>query len=235
LRKTFLVAGTATLALGVAGFAYAQTPEPKIEVTAGVSPSKAGTKSKPKAATFKLGVKNDPASKTTASKITIKLPSTIKLSTKGLTLCKASNDDIISSNNSVCKRSVAGKGTANAVILANGTNVNFKVTPIVAKNKVLFFLTSNQVANKYIVPGTIKGKTMTITIGPEVQQPIPGLYAALVDINATLKMKKGKNSLFTTTGCKSKKHKVDVTVGYVPNPTPPSQTSAKASTDAKCR
>jgi len=178
LRKTFLVAGTATLALGVAGFAYAQTPEPKIEVTAGVSPSKAGTKSKPKNATFKLGVKNDPASKTTASKITIKLPSTIKLSTKGLTLCKASNDDIISSNNSVCKRSVAGKGTANAVILANGTNVNFKVTPIVAKNKVLFFLTSNQVANKYIVPGNIKGRTMTITIGPEVQQPIPGLYAA---------------------------------------------------------
>ena len=62
MRKTFLVAGVAALAVGTTGVAFAQTPEPSIEATASASPSKAGTKSKPKAVTFNLAVKNNPAS-----------------------------------------------------------------------------------------------------------------------------------------------------------------------------
>jgi hypothetical protein len=234
LRKSLLVAGTATLALGAAGIAYAQTPAPSIEASVGTSPGKAGTKSKPKNVTFKLSVKNDPASRTTASKITITLPSTLKLSTSGQTLCKAADDEIVSSNGAVCKKSNVGKGTASAVILSNNTTVNFKVTPLVAKKEVLFFLTSSQIANKYVVHGKISGRKMTITIPPDVQQPLQGLYAALIDINATLGKKKGKNYLFSTTGCKSKKHKVGVKVDYADNPTPPSARSASTTANAKC-
>ena len=234
MRKSFTVAGVATLAFGVAGIAYAQTPAPSIEATVGVSPGKSGTKSKPKNVTFKLGVKNDPASRTTASKITITLPNTLKLSTKGLPVCKADDDEIVSTNGAVCKKSDIGSGTANAVILSNNTNVAFKVTPLVANKEVLFFLTSAQIANKYVVHGKISGSKMTITIPPDVQQPLSGLYAALIDINATLSMKKGKNYLFTSTGCKSKKHTVGVKVDYASNPTPPAAANASTTADAKC-
>ena len=61
MRKSFLVASVATLALGTAGIAYAQDTTPSIEATGSGSPSKAGTKSKPAAVNFKLDVKNNAA------------------------------------------------------------------------------------------------------------------------------------------------------------------------------
>ena len=93
MRKSFLVAGVAAFTLGVTGVAQAQTPAPSITVATSVSPSKAGTKSKPKSEKLKLAVKNDALSKATASKITVKFPSTLKLSTSGLDQCKASDDE----------------------------------------------------------------------------------------------------------------------------------------------
>lgn len=233
MRKSFLVAGMAALAVGTTGVAYAQNAEPKVDVTASVSPSKAGTKSKPKNVTVKLGIKNDPASKTTAQTIKIALPSTLKVSTKGLPQCTASDDEIVQSLASVCKKSKAGSGTASATLLSTGQNVTFQVTPLVGKNELLFFLKAS-IGNNYVTHGKISGKNITITIGPDLQQPVPGLYAALVDINTTLKFSKGKNYLFSTNGCKSKKHTVNVTVGYAANPAAPPKPSASGSSDAKC-
>ena len=54
MRKSFLVAGTAALALGTAGIAYAQTPPPTHRRDRQRSPTKAGTKSKPKSEKLKL-------------------------------------------------------------------------------------------------------------------------------------------------------------------------------------
>ncbi len=84
MRKSFLVAGVAALSLGVTSVAMAQNPAPVLDATATVSPSKAGTKSKPKSEKFKLVVKNSEESKATASKITVTFPSTLKMSTSGL-------------------------------------------------------------------------------------------------------------------------------------------------------
>jgi hypothetical protein len=234
LRKSFLVAATAALVFGVTGVAQAQNPAPTVDVSASFSPTKAGTKSKPKNEKLTLTIKNSEESKTTASKIEVTLPSTLKLSTKGLTQCTESDAEIIETLGRVCNSAKAGSGSANAVILANGTKVVFKVTPFVGKNEMLFLLTSEQVENKYVVHGKIKGRKMTITIGPDVQQPVAGLYTALIDIKTTLSKKKGSNYLFSSNGCKSKKHKVDVKVTYVPNPTPPAATTASDSTDARC-
>jgi hypothetical protein len=231
LRKSFLVAGVATFALGVTGVAQAQ--DPKIDVTASVSPTKAGTKSKPRNTKFTLSVRNDPASKTTAASIKVTIPSTLKLSTKGLKQCTASDDDIITSSGAACKGSKAGTGSAHAQLLSNGLNIAFTVTPFVGKNQMLFYLQATT-GNKYVVHGKISGRTMKITIGSDLQQPVPGLYAALVDLKTSLSMKKGKNFLFSSNGCKSKKHTVNVTVGYANNPGPPPKPSASGSADAKC-
>jgi len=231
LRKSLLVAGVATFALSLTGVAQAQ--QPKIDVSASVSPTKAGTKSKPKSEKFTLSVKNDPASKTTAGSIKVTLPSTLKLSTKGLTQCTASDNEIVSSAGAACNKSKAGTGSANAVLLSSGLNVSFKVVPFVGKNELLFYLEAS-IGNKYVLHGKISGKTMTITIGPDLQQPLQGVYAALVDLKTTLQVKKGKNYLVASNGCKSKKHTVNVTVGYAPNPGAPPQPSASGSADAKC-
>ena len=238
MRKSLMAAGAAALALGAAGVAYAQNPAGSITGTASVSPTKAGTKSKPKSEKFTLKVTNDSASKTTAGTIKITFPSTLKLSTKGLTQCTKSDNDIINQGPAkACKGAIAGSGTANAVLgpqSANPTPLGFKVTPIVGKNQLLFYLAATSLSNKYVLHGKISGKSLTITITPDVQQPVPGLYSALVDLKSTLSMKKGKNYLISSVGCSGGKHKIPVTVGYVANPTPPTAPSASTTLEAKC-
>src|SRR3954468_24276591 len=140
-----MAAGAAALTLGAAGVAYAQLPAGSITGTASVSPTKAGTKSKPKSEKFTLKVTNDPASKTTAKSIKITFPSTLKLSTKGLPQCTASDTKLLGGPAKVCKSSIAGTGEANAVVNPFATTpapLKFKVTPVVGKNELLFVLDS---------------------------------------------------------------------------------------------
>jgi hypothetical protein len=235
LRKTFIAAGAATLAVGVAGIAYAQTA-PSITATASISPTKAGTKSKPKASQFKLSVKNDPASNTTAKQIVVTFPKTLKLSTKGLTACTQSDAALAAGDpTKLCKASVAGTGSAHANLIPSGA-VSFKVTPLVGKNELLFHLAAQGagLSNAYVLHGKISGSKLTIGIPANVQQPIPGLYSALVDLSTTLKMTKGKNTLISSVGCSGGAHKVGVTVGYTPNPNPPAAASASNTASVKC-
>jgi hypothetical protein len=234
LRKPFLAAGTAALALGVAGIAYAQTPPPSITATASVAPTAAGTKSKPKSEKLKLAVVNNKDSKTTAAKITITVPKTLKVSTSGLDVCKASDNDLLAST-AVCKKSIAGKGTAHALVnpfAANPAQVEFKVTPIVGNKEVLFVL--NSPIAQAVLHGKISGSKMAISITPELQQPAPGTYSALLDLTTELSKKKGSKALISSVGCKSKKHKIGVKVDFVPNPNPPAASSASTTADAKC-
>jgi hypothetical protein len=233
LRKPFIAAGTAALALGVAGIAYAQTPAPSITATGSVSPTKSGTKSKPKPVTLKLSVTNSAESKTTAKSITITLPATLKASTKGLTQCTAS-DDALTQNPDVCKSSVAGKGSAKALLNPFATSpapLAFTVTPYVGKNEILFRLSG---AADAVLHGKISGRKITIAITPELQQPAPGVYSALNGLETTISKKKGSASLISSVGCKSKKHTIGVAVGYAANPNPPAASSASAKVDAKC-
>jgi hypothetical protein len=65
------------------------------------------------------------------------------------------------------------------------------------------------------------------------QQPLPGTYAGLVDIDTTLKAKKGKNYLASTTGCKKKKHAFKTVLTFINNGVSPAgNVTVKAS--SKC-
>jgi hypothetical protein len=233
LRKSFLVASVATLALGTAGIAYAQDTTPSIEATGSGSPSKAGTKSKPAAVNFKLDVKNNALAKTTAKSIKITFPKTIKVSTKGLDQCTISDDALIL-DRSKCKKAFAGKGKASANLNPFSTTPSplaFQVQPIVGKNELLFLLSG---AANAVLHGKIKGSSMTIVITPELQMPAPSVYSALNELQATINKKKGKNALISSIGCKSKKHTIGVEVAYAANPNPPAAASAKDTFDIKC-
>jgi len=228
-----MAAGAAALVFGTAGIANAQTPEPTIDVTASVSPTKAGTKSKPKSEKFTLAVKNDTNSKTTAKSIKVTFPSTLKLATKGLPQCTKSDDALIADVNA-CKSSIAGKGSAHALLnpfAPTPAPLSFKVVPVIGKNEMLFVLSGSASA---VLHGKISGRSMTIAITPTLQQPVPGTFSALVDLTTTISKSKGKSALVASNGCKSKKHAINVTVGYAANPSAPAKPSASGATDAKC-
>jgi len=104
---------------------------------------------------------------------------------------------------------------------------------VVGDANELLFLLDSPIADA-VLHGKIKGKKLTISINKELQQPAPGTFSALRDLKTTLSKKKGKNYLISSTGCKAKAHKVGVTVRYVPNPNPPTASSASDTADAKC-
>jgi hypothetical protein len=238
LRKSLIAAGAAVLAVGGAGVAYAQNAAPTIAVKTSVSPTKAGTKHKPKAEKFTLTVTNNVnESKATASQIKIQFPSTLKLSTKGLPQCTKSDNTLVTQGTKVCKKSIAGSGLSHVILnpYASPTNVTFKVTPIVGKNQMLYYISAPAINTNAVLHGKIHGSTQTIVITSNLQQPVPGLFSAIVDLKTTISLQKGKHSLITSTGCKGGGHTIKVTESFVPNPTPPAATSATATGKASCR
>jgi hypothetical protein len=238
-----MAAGVAALAIGGAATAYAQVAPPSFTVTPKLSPSKAGTKKKPKATTLTLKVVNNvDQSKASTNQIKITLPRTLKLSTKGLPQCTKSDDDILNSAGAACSKSKAGSGTSDVILnpYTSPAKIQFKVTSLVGKNELLFYLVSP--IAKAVLHGKISGHTLTIRIPdgsragePNLVQPAPGTYSAIANLSTKLGLKKGKKSLLTSVGCSGKKHKITVQEHFVPNPTPPAATDAKTTGSASCK
>lgn len=216
MRKYLIVAIVATTAMAFAATSFGATPAATMKVT--VAPKKAGTKKKPKNSSIHLTIKNNDPKKTLSS-LVITSPKTFKLSGKGLTTCKEA--DLVSGGPAACpKASKLGKGTANALLGVNGTSptpLHFDVTPIlVGKSRIDFNLFTPAIGN-LISPATIKGNKLTITVPDQAQQPLPGTWAGLVDIDTTLKAKKGKHYFASTVGCKKKKHAFSTKLVFADN------------------
>jgi hypothetical protein len=239
LRK-FLIAALAALAsIALATVAVAQGSD--VEATTSVSPTKAGTKKKPRATKITTFVKNN-VPNTTASKIEIDLPSTVKISGKGLTKCDLTEFAKPGGNANCPAKSKAGTGVSNAVVGAARTPLVFDVTAYVGgKNLVVFWIQQRGGTVTKALQGKISSASgkykqkLVITIPPDLQQPAPGLYAALVDLKSSLYNKKGDNSLVSTTGCKKKKHNFGAKLTFAPNPAPPPKSTASGTSTAKCK
>jgi len=247
LRKTLIAALTALTALALAAVAIAQTP-PSIEVTATASPSKAGTKKKPKSEKLNLQIDNNRESQTSASKIEISFPKTLVLSTKGLKTCSVAKLD--AQGKASCPTAAkAGVGTAEALVnptSASPASLKFNVTTFVAGTNLLAFYLEQQ-GNpdgvQQALPAKITkvrgnkvyGQKITIAIPANLQQPAPGVYSALIQIKNSLGLKSGKNALIKSIGCaKAREHQIGVKVSYVPNPNPPAASSASSADGATC-
>jgi hypothetical protein len=248
LRKTLIAALTALTALALAAVALAQNPAPSIEVTATVSPSKAGTKNKPKSEKLNLNIVNSKESKTSASKIEISIPKSMKLSTKGLKTCSVSKLD--SQGKASCpKGSLAGIGTADALVnpsSASPAPLKFNVSTFVAGKNLLAFYLQQQGTDSGVqqalpakitkVSGSkVYGQKITISIPKNLQQPAPGVYSALVQIKNSLGLKSGKHALVKSIGCpKAREHQIGVKITYVDNPNPPAKRSVSSADGAAC-
>lgn len=242
MRK-FLIAAIAALAsIALASVAVAQTAG-DITSTTSVSPKKAGTKKKPRAAKVKTFVKNNVPG-TTASLIEIDFPKTVKISGKGLVHCALSEFSKPGGKANCPAKSKAGTGITHATLGAGGSGapLNFNVTSYVGgNNSVIFYLEQIGGGVTKALPGKISkgsgkfGQKLVITIPGDLQQPVVGLYGNLNDLTSTLYNKKGKHSLISTVGCKKGKHTFGSKITYAPNPAPPSQASGSGTSTATCK
>jgi hypothetical protein len=219
LRKYLIVATAALTAIAfTTAVAVAQAPEATMKVT--VKAKKAGTKKKPKNSSIKLNIVNA-NNKRTLSKLTITSPKTFKLSAKGLTKCAEAV--LEAQGPDACPRaSKVGGGVAHALAGVNTPNpapLTFDVTAIVlGPKKIGFHLAGRESPLTLLSPGTISGRKLTIQVPEQAQQLPPGNYNGLVSLETTLKGKKGKNYLASTTGCVAKKHKFSTVLTFVDNP-----------------
>jgi hypothetical protein len=247
LRKSLAAVVAVPTVLVMATVAFAQNPPPSIDVTATVSPTKAGTKKKPKSEKLNLTINNSRESKTSASKIEISIPKSMKLSTKGLKTCSVSKLD--SQGKASCpKGSLAGLGTADALVNPASPNpapLKFNVSTFVAGKNLLAFYLEQQGTDSGVqqalpakitsVKNKVYGQKLTINIPENLQQPAPGVYSTLIQIKNSLGLKSGKNALLTSIGCpKTREHPIGVKISYVPNPNPPAASSASSTDGAAC-
>jgi hypothetical protein len=225
LRKYLIAAVAALTAVALTTVAVAQ--EPEATMTVKVTKPKAGTKKKPKNSTIRFQVTNN-NSQRTLSRLRITAPSTVKVSPRGLTRCAESV--LESQGPSACPRaSRVGTGVANALLGVNTgapTPLTFDVTAVVTgNNSIGFHLVGRELAGlNLLAPGTVSGRNLTIEVPATAQQPVPGTFAGLVSIDATLNGKKGKNYLVSTTGCKSRKHAFSSLLTFVNNGVAPAGT-----------
>ena len=238
MRKYLIAVIAALAALAMATVAVAQNSD--VTATTKVSPTKSGTKKKPKPIKITTFVQNN-VPNTTAAKIEIDFPKTVKISGKGLTSCKLSA--IQANGPGACPaRSKAGTGLSHAVVGPDRIPLNFDVTAFVGgKNLVIFYIKQQGGTVSKALSGKISkgsggfGQKLVISIPPDLQQPAPGLYAALVDLKSTLQLKKGKNALISSVGCKNKKHKFGAKLTFAPNPAQPPKPTASGTSTAKCK
>lgn len=250
MRK-LLICLAALAVVAIPAVALAQNPAPEVTGSAKITPSKAGTTKKPKAAKFRFSVVNSAASKTTVKRIVVELPKGVKLDGSKLDTCPAST-------------LIAGKTCKSTSKLGTGAAYAFLVTPNPAPDCIanhsapgcLTFATTFYVGGPKTVtvalvlggetqpPLTGKisngGRKLTIDITKELQNPAPGAYSALAQIGGTLsrsKTVKGKKySFVSTTSCPaSKKWTVKSTLHYAANPGAPPVASASSSTDVTCK
>jgi hypothetical protein len=249
LRK--LLIGAAVLAVAaVPAIAFAQNPAPVVTNDVTISPSKAGTSKKPKAAKFTFKVTNSPESKSTVKQIVLDLPKGVKLSGDKLPSCTA--DDLI--NNGSCpSASKLGTGISYAFLVSPaappdcvGTKgaaagcLTFNTTFYVGgKNALTVALESGGTSFSPLTGKiTNSGRKLTIKIPPSLQSPAPGNYSALSQLSGSFsrsKTVKGKKySFVSTTSCpSSKKWTVKSTLGYAAN-TAPAPAPKSATDDVKC-
>jgi hypothetical protein len=241
LRKYLIVAVAALTAVAFAAVAYAQTPG--AEMTVAVSPSKAGTKKKPKDVTVDLEIVNSDFTQT-ASRLEIWLPKNVKIDTTGFKRCSLST---LARGTSGCPRgSKVGTGNADARAGVN-RSANPPVLPfavnafVTGKNSIAFHLQQKDGEIVAIAPGKISrasgkyGQKLDVTIPEEPAQQYPaGQYNGLERLDVLLGSKKRNKSVAVSTGCASRQHPYKAAITFVNNPVPPKAAKVETETNARC-
>lgn len=243
MRKSLIAAAASVAALAGATVAHAQTPSPAPQPTleASISPENAGTRGRPARSRLNLEIGNPAESRSTVSRIVVSLPRDSRVDTRGFPVCP--QGQLARQGTKACPRgSRVGRGTAEAILVAQGTNIDFRVTAFVGgRNLLLFYVEQQGGSVRRVLPGRVSrmggafGQRISIDIAPDLQQPAPGLFSALTQLNAEISGRRGRRSLIATTGCpEDGGHDLRVRLFYVPNPAPPQVPFAEANDESRC-
>lgn len=226
MRKYLIAAIAAVTAIAFSAVAFGQGAD-TASLTVKVTPTKAGTKKKPKNSTYTLDIVNGNTQRT-MSDLDVFLAKNVKLSLKGMPSCAP--DDIFA--RSCPSRAVLGRGEAKAKVGVNGDpaqvrDLTFEVTafktrsPVTNKEMLGFFI-DDGASLQFLTETTLTkasgkyGQKLHIDV-PELAQRVGTTYNGLVSLKTTLKKKVGKRYLISTVGCKARKHPYKVDLTFIDN------------------
>jgi hypothetical protein len=258
--RTYLIAAVAATTIG-GGAAAALAQDGGVTMTASVRPVDAGTPKHPRAAKIRLNIINGDSSRT-MSKLTIFLPRTAKVSTKGFKGC--SEERIIAGS---CRKALGG-GIAHALAsvstfdsssggqVRNPTPVSlyFKVTAhVMGKNRLGFHLQelrkdAQDKPTKAVNPSGLNlaakarlsrasrpyGQKLVVTVPDQAKAyPTPTNFNGLVSLKTTLGGRSGSHRLVSTTGCVKGEYAFRADLTFIDNGITPA-TTLSADDTSKC-
>ena len=200
MRKYLIAALAAVLSIAVASVALAQNAASRRHREA--SPDEGGHQVEAEELDPQAVRQEQPDRRRRSTPSPSSSPRTLKLSGKGFKYCSA--DDAQHQGRPRCPAgSKAGSGTAHAVLgPAPRAAPASPLTPTSAARTTIIFYTQQD------APGTIRkglvgkvskasgkyGSKIVITIAEDLQQPAPGLFSALVDLQTTLKARRASTT-----------------------------------------
>ena len=250
MKKYLVTALAVSLMAAVAAVAVAQTYQvPAATFDAGVTPTNAGTKKKPKNSKIRLSLRVPKEARLTADQLTFHLPQHVRVSGKGFKYCPSTTLDTTKNPNKCPKGSKVGSGTATAAFGPSLQQIDFNVTLFAgSRNELGVWLQSTNLPIQKALRGIISRsgspyyQKLTIDIPRELQQHL-GAWVYLTGLDATVgatrtKRVKGKRRVYrliTTVGCPSDKlHRFEARARFVANPNPPAMGEAVKTDGSAC-
>ena len=236
MRKLTLRALAAVTAIGAVGVAQAVTPTTSLK--ASVSPSKKGTKKKPKNVKLSIELitqpKADEPGFATKSAV-VHFDKNLVFGSKYLPSCSAAQ---VQADNTKCKKgSKVGSGSAQGVSLGLAENLTVTAYNGPGGNKLELLVDGQQPLQIHsVIEGKIVsdkgkfGKKLVVAIPPALQQPAPGAFATLTDFKTAVKGTGSKKRPFVgLTGCTKKKLNYQADFVFTDGSTSTATTTSKCS------
>jgi hypothetical protein len=236
MRKLTLTAGVAALAIGAVGAPHAVTPTTSLK--ASVSPTKHGTKKKPRNVklNIELITQPNPNDGPFATKSTVvHFDKNLKFGGKYVKTCSA---DKVRSNNTACpKGSKVGTGSATGVALGLTENLTVTAYNGPGGNKIELLVSGTSPLTIHdVIEGKLQsdkgkfGKKLVVAIPDTLQQPAPGAFATLTDFKTSVKGTGSKKRPFVgLAGCTKKKLNFQSDFVFTDGSTSTAATTAKCS------
>jgi hypothetical protein len=235
--KKLAIAVTGALALAGIGAGVSSAVDPDITITGSVSPTKHGSKKKPKKT--KLVVKlattpKDGEPPFAAPDVVVHLGNELQFNGKALKQCSSSQ--ILADNTKCPKGSKVGFGKAAGVAL--GLTENLKVTAYNGPggNKLELLVDgASPLQIHSVIEGVLSsdsspyGKKLSVHVPDNLQQPAPGAFATLTQFDTTINAITGKKKkpYVGIQACKDKKVSLGVDYTYTDGTTKSTSTTAK--------
>ncbi|MDX6656543.1 MAG: hypothetical protein QOH62_1336 [Solirubrobacteraceae bacterium] len=238
--KKLAIAVMGALALAAVGAGVSSAVDPTLGITASITPTKHGTKKKPKK--VKLVVKLKTTAKDgdppfAADTTVVHLAKELVFNGKALKSCTQAQ---VQADDTKCpKGSKVGQGTAAGVALGLVENLTVKAYNGPGGNKLELLVDGTApLAIHSVIEGLLQtdsgayGKKLVVAIPSNLQQPAPGAYATLTEFDTTINAVEGKKKApyVGIASCKTKSMAFAADYHYVPD-----NTTKSVSTTAPCK